>query len=84
MELPILLRCKMRVDRVERIKNNEGHVESEWITMKAVDHDPDNKEWSVWSPEASFQIEISNPNACKKLSLGDEFFVNFTPVPKIK
>ena len=39
----------------------------------------ENAKWTKWTPSASFDIQINNPDAMGKLSKGHEYFVDFTP-----
>lgn len=74
------LRCKLRVVEVLASKDSNGAVEQERVKLQAViNNTPENKEWSRWTPSASFEIWISNPEAFGKLSRDHEFFVDFTP-----
>ncbi len=74
-------RCKMRVDKVAHVKDDKGNTTLEVIDLRAVYGDtPENKEWSKWTPSATFHIQISNPAAIGKLSSGHEYFVDFIPV----
>ena len=78
-----VIRCKMRVNTVTHNKNADGSTESENVNLSAVYGDtPENKDWSKWTPNASFNITINNPSAFNKLSKGHEFYVDFTPVKK--
>lgn len=75
------LRCKLHVTEVLASKDNNGAIEQERVKLQAViNNTPENKEWSRWTPSATFEIWINNPEAFGKLSRGHEFFVDFTPV----
>ena len=77
-----IVRAKLRVSEVLDRKNADGSTATEIVKLQAVygnsDDDP-NKQWSTWTPQATFEIHINNPNAMGKLSNGHEFFVDFTP-----
>ncbi len=74
------LRCKMRVVEVLHVKESDGSTNQERVKLAAVYGNSDeNKHWSKWTPSASFEIYINNPDAMGKLSSGHEFFVDFTP-----
>lgn len=76
-----MLRCKMRVTEVAHIKDSNGNTEQERVQLNAVYGDTEeNKQWSKWTPSASFVITINNPDAIGKLSSGREYFVDFIPV----
>jgi hypothetical protein len=71
----------MRVTEVAHIKDSNGNTEQERVQLNAVYGDTEeNKQWSKWTPSASFVITINNPDAIGKLSSGHEYFVDFIPV----
>lgn len=73
------LRCKMRVSEVLQLKEPDGSISQERVKLQAVYGDtPENKDWSKWTPNASFEIYINNPQAFGHLSSGHEYFVDFT------
>ena len=76
-----MLRCKVRVAEVLQSKNAEGGTESEHVKLVAVSgkEGTENAEWSKYTPQAAFSLQISNPAAFGKLSKGHEFYVDFTP-----
>jgi hypothetical protein len=75
-----IVRCKMKVDEVLFSKNADGTIAYENVKLSAVyGNTEENKEWSKYTPSASFSINISNPGAMDKLSRGHEFYVDFTP-----
>lgn len=77
-----MLRCKMRVESVTKNMDKNGIVETERVILQAVyesNPEHENYKWSKWTPAASFNITISNPDAMDKLSKGHEFYVDFTP-----
>ena len=76
-----MLRCKMRVQSVLLSKNDKGEIESEQVKLSAVygTGETENAKWTKWTPSASFDIQINNPDAMGKLSKGHEYFVDFTP-----
>jgi len=78
-----VLRCKMRVAEVLHSKKPDGTTEQERVKLAAVygEKGP-NAEWSKWTPSATFEICINNPEAFNKLARGHEFFVDFTPAPE--
>lgn len=74
-----IMRCKMRVESVKHVKKSDGSTESEEVQLRAVyEGSEENKQWSKWTPSASFLITINNPDAIGKLSSGHEFYVDFT------
>lgn len=75
-----VLRCKVRVESVTHTMEANGSTSSERVTLVAVYGDSEeNKQWSRWTPSASFSMTITNPPAFGKLSKGHEFYVDFTP-----
>ena len=76
-----VLRAKMRVNEVTRRIDNNGDVESEHVKLIAIygEEGSENAEWSKWTPSASFDITINNPDAFGQLSKGHEYYVDFLP-----
>lgn len=77
-----VLRAKMRVQSVLQQKESDGKISSEQLTLVAVyDSNPEteNAQWSRWTPSATLNINISNPDAFNKVSSGHEYFVDLTP-----
>lgn len=79
-----VLRAKMRVAQVAAIKNADGSTSQEQVNLQAMygNEGTDNAQWSKWTPSASFDITINNPDAFGKLSSGHEYYVDFTPAEK--
>lgn len=56
-------------------------TQGEKITLNAVwGNGEANKEWSKWTPSGSLTMQISNPDACGKLEVGKEYYLDITPV----
>jgi hypothetical protein len=82
-----VLRAKLRVSSVTRSIDGDGNVSSEKVDLIAVysdDPESENKQWSTWTPAASFSMTINNPNAFGKLSNGHEFYLDFIPATDAK
>jgi hypothetical protein len=79
-----VLRAKMRVNEVLQLKNSEGGTDTEILKLQAVygPEGTDNALWSKYTPQASLEIHINNPEAFGKLSSGHEFYLDFTPAVK--
>ncbi len=77
-----ILRAKMTVDEGTLSMNEEGKVDHERVKLRAVygNDNSENAQWSKWTPFASFEIQINNPEAIGQLSKGHEFYVDFIPV----
>ena len=73
-----VLRCKMRVNEVVHVKDSDGKTSQERVKLSAVYGEGENAQWSKWTPSASFDIAINNPDAFNKLASGHEFYVDFT------
>lgn len=72
------IRCKVRVANVTHIMNELGEVSCEDIRFEAVTNDtPENKEWSKYTPSATFEMRIDNPAAIGKMRFREEFYVDF-------
>lgn len=82
-----IVRCKLRVFEVLDRKDANGSTTTQIVKLQAVysnDENDENKQWSKWTPQANFEIHITNPGAMGKLSSGHEFYVDFIPVEKSK
>ncbi len=82
MKNDAVLRAKLRVSEVLHRKDGNGETSMETVKLVAVysdDEGSENKQWSTWTPSASFEMQINNPNAFGKLSSGHEFYVDFIP-----
>ncbi|HEV8448561.1 MAG TPA: hypothetical protein VGQ44_17145 [Gemmatimonadaceae bacterium] len=42
----------------------------------------ENNSYSRWTPSGSLSLVITNPNLHGKFTVGDEYYVDFTPAPK--
>jgi hypothetical protein len=76
------LRAKLKVTEVLLSKDGDGNISQERVKLAAVyssDPDNENHQWSKWTPNATFEMWINNPNAFGKLSNGHEFYVDFIP-----
>jgi hypothetical protein len=85
MVMEAVLRAKLRFTQVTRNIEADGTTSSEQVKLQAVygnDPESENAQWSKWTPCASFDMQINNPNAFGKLSKGFEFYVDFIPVEK--
>lgn len=80
-----VLRAKIKVGTVIPEKNREtGEQTSERLVCHAVysdDPESENKKWSQWTPSFHLDMTINNPGAFGKAKAGDEFYVDFIPVP---
>lgn len=53
-------------------------VLNEVVKLSAVMGD-ENKPWSQYTPHASVEMHITNPDAVKQFTVGGVYFVDFTP-----
>ena len=76
------LRCKVKVEEVTHVKDENGQTTQERVKLRAVygKDGTENAQWSKWTPSANFELYINNPPAIGKLSSGHEYFVDFIPV----
>ncbi|SPF77031.1 hypothetical protein ALP8811_02052 [Aliiroseovarius pelagivivens] len=76
----------MRVLSVEEQKGSDEEIMGEILKMTAVSKsegydetgDDENNTYAKWSPSASFEIDIRNPNLFGKFVVDQEFYVDFT------
>ncbi len=74
------VRAKMYVSKLER---NAYDPEAVTVTMQVVSRGEENKQWAAATPSGTFTAAIKNPDAAMPFvnGLGDEFYVDITPVP---
>ena len=83
-----LMRAKMLVTRVAVGEDTNGNIFRENITFTAVsrndgypeDGSDENNTYARWTPCADLTMTIQNPALFGKISEGQEFYVDFTPV----
>ena len=83
-------------ENVQRV-NEKGHLDptaepkkyGETLHMHAVaaksypaDGSDEDNDYAKWSPGASLQINIANPNLWGKFKHGDKFYVDFIKAPE--
>jgi hypothetical protein len=72
-----MVRAKFKVD--ERAENVGGGV----VRMSPVTSGSDeNKNFFKWTPFGKLEMGTINEEALKEFKPGQEFYVDFTPVPK--
>ena len=77
-----MMRAKIKVTSV---KPGETYEE---LTFNAVsksdgypaDGSDENNTFAKWTPSAELNMTITNPNLIGKFTVGQEFYVDFTPV----
>lgn len=83
-----LMRAKLKVGSVVPYRNEAGQTQSEQVTFHGVSKasgydasgaDEDNT-FAKFSPSVMLQMTIANPALFGKLTPGDAFYVDFTPV----
>jgi hypothetical protein len=79
-----MMRAKMRVSNT---KKSEG-ANYEELTFNAVsksdgypaDGSDENNTFAKWTPSAELKMSITNPALIGQFTVGQEFYVDFTPV----
>lgn len=78
-----MMRAKMKVTSVvshsetfeeltfNAVSRNEGYPE---------DGSDENNTYAKWTPSAELKMSITNPELIGKFSIGQEFYVDFTPI----
>lgn len=79
-----MVRAKMRcVEKTQRTSaSNYGDpkpVDTEEIVLRPCTG-PGNEEWSKWTPSGEVKMTITNPAAVEQFVVGEDYFVDFTPV----
>ena len=75
------VRAKFRVNAT-RQQIGYDNQKQEVVELSAV-MDEANKQWSMYTPQGSISLTITNPAAVDQLALGGFFYVDFTPAPAI-
>lgn len=81
-----IMRAKLRIDFIQKTKDEYGNVTGLYINMSAVgksgsypeDGSDENNTFAKWTPSASFHAYVCNPALFGSLSKGQEFYVDFT------
>ena len=76
------VRAKFRVASLRQQYIAEGVPPQEVIELQAVT-DEANKAWSMYTPQGTISLTITNPEAVDQLALGGHFYVDFTPAPAV-
>lgn len=72
------VRAKMKVMEIKRSAYNPQAAE---ITLEAVyTGSPEDNTFSEATPSARLVMQVSNPEAVENMPLGQQFYVDFTPV----
>jgi hypothetical protein len=76
------MRAKLRVSNIQNYS-----PESESLTFNAVckadgypaDGSDENNSFARWTPTAELKMSITNPNLVGKFTVGQEYYLDFTP-----
>ena len=82
------VRAKMKCTEIATRESNRYDSETrqlipgtnEVVKLSAVMGD-ENKPWSEYTPQASVEMYITNPDAVRQFKVGGLYFVDFMPVP---
>lgn len=78
------VRAKFKVSAIEPYSNpTTGEVIQKQVRLDAVySSDPasENYSWSKYTPSGSASLTITNPDAFNQFVVGEEYFLDFTPV----
>lgn len=76
------VRAKFFVSSIEHV-GTPGSDPCATVRLKPVygtyGDDESNKTWSKYTPNGSIEMTITNPDATSQFSVGDAYFVDFTP-----
>lgn len=82
----IKMRAKLRVGFVQEHVNVDGVKSGETLTMHAVaasrypqDGSDEDNTYAKFSPGATLNINIANPSLFGQFTVGDKYYVDFTP-----
>ena len=82
------MRAKMVINAVEKHENADGDVSCETLRLNAVgksesygkDGEDENNTFARFTPSASLQLQIANPQLLDSFKVGQTFYVDFTEV----
>lgn len=81
-----VMRAKMQVSGVTQHRNADDELTQETVHFHGVaksdgypaDGSDEDNTFARWSPSASLEIAIANPNLFGELKVGDKFYVDFS------
>ena len=68
--------AKMYVEEIAHTTNGDK------VRLRAVCRGEDNKVWSKYTPNATFEMTCLNPEATAQFEVGKEYLVSFARVPE--
>lgn len=76
------MRAKLTVDRVTHHDSNNRDV----VFVAKYDHHntPEDNSYSKYTPSASMNMTVTNPDLSDKIKPGMQFYVDFTLIPSAK
>lgn len=80
------MRAKMRVTNITTYEGSKAigltfNAVSKKEAYPADGYDEDNT-YASWTPSAELKMQIANPNLLDKFAVGQEYYVDFSPVVK--
>jgi hypothetical protein len=79
------IRAKFSVQRVDPQEYPQGVKHTERVVLSPVySADPNSENHAFWAatPNGHLEMYVSNPQAWGMFTAGQEFYLDFTPVPK--
>lgn len=84
------MRAKVKVASVMPMLDQYGRITQEKLSLYGVakndgypaDGSDEDNTFAKFSPQVEFSLMIANPALLGAFSIGDTFYVNFTPVPE--
>lgn len=80
-----MMRAKMKITDIKT--HNETYEELRFSAVSKNDGYPadgsdENNSFAKWTPTAELNMSITNPTLIGKFTVGQEFYLDFTPVTK--
>lgn len=76
------VRCKMKCTEVLTGASNHGAGKQDFARVKlSAVAGEENKTWSKWTPGGTVELSINNPDAFAAFTIGETYFVDFSPAP---
>lgn len=76
------MRCKMQLTHVTETVWGVPGTKTLKFNAQYDDSIPEDRRFAKATPSAELTMQVNNPAAIALLTLGDSYYVDFSPVPK--
>ena len=76
------MRAKMKLVSTKKVSETQEDLNFSAVCANAFDAEgnDENNTYSKWTPTANLSMSITNPALMDKFTVGQEFYLDFTPV----